>query len=330
MDNKRSNCIPSKKEQHYKIHRLFLTTLLLCLLLIAGCARVKKAPFYNKWDQKCLNVNYTLSETKKVYKGECAIVYGSYETTLGEVINFTANKNIEFSGGSSKDRDVNPGNVIYKINKKIFKNSRFSAPYKKISSDVNEVYYMEIEDIFVTTEKFHAKNNYLIIGADGSIKSDLLYCDCDINFIYSINETSCHVVKTDLAKYFDENLFSKQAETVFLYENYSTPFIAFELLFYGKHDNNIKLLYKEYIFAAEDRQFKSTAAQELTYNLDESDIVRYKNYKIQILEATDKAMTYKVLEDKIDRSLFDYVKISQKLIIPLISNYFIVTKYTAF
>jgi hypothetical protein len=300
------------------------------MLIIEGCARMYRAPFYNKWDQKCLNVNYTLLETKKVYKGECVIIYGSYEAAIGEVVNFTANKNIEFSGASSKDRDVNPGNVIYKINKKIFKSSRFSAPYKKINSDVYDIYYVKIEDIFITTENCYAKNNFLIINADGSIKSDLLYCDCDINFIHPINEASCHVVKTDLAKHFDEKLFSKQTETALLYEYYDNPFTAFELLFYGKHDNNIRLLYKEYIFAEEDRQFKSTAAQELTYNLDESDIVRYKNYKIQILETTDEGMTYKVLEDKIDRSLFDYVKISQKLIIPLLSDSFIAAKYATF
>lgn len=293
---------------------------MLCLFHITGCAGVYKAPFYNKWDQKCLNVNYALLETKKAYKGECAIIYGSYEAALGEVVNFTANKNIEFSGASHKDRDVNPGNLIYKINKKIFKSSKFSAPYKKTDPDV---YFVKVEDIFIITENFYAKNNYLIINSDGSIKSDLLYCDCDINFIYSINEASCHVVETDLAKYFDENLFGKQTETVLLYEYDNNPFTAFELLYYGKYDNTIKLLYKEYIFVEEDRQFKSKAAQELTYNLDESDIVRYKKYKIQILEATDDVMTYKVLEDKIDRSLFDHVKISQNLIIPELSTYLI-------
>jgi len=298
----------------------FLTILLLSLFLIAGCARVYKAPFYNKWDQKCLNVNYTLLETKKVYKGECAIVYGSYEAAIGEVVTFTATKNVEFSGASHEDRDVNPGNIIYKINKKIFKSSKFSAPYKKIDSDV---YYVKVEDVFITTENFYAKNNYLIINSEGSIKSDLLYCDCDINFNHSINEDSCHVVKTDLAKYFDENLFDKQTETALLYDYDNNPFTAFELLYYGRYDNTIKLLYKEYIFVEEDRRFRSKAVQEVTYNLDESDIVRYKNYKIQILEATDDAMTYKVLEDKIDRSLFDHVKISQNLIIPALSTYLI-------
>jgi len=295
----------------------FLTILLICPFTITGCARVYKAPFYNKWDQKILNINYTLLETKKVNKGECAIVYGSYDAALGEVVNFTANKKIEFSGESHKDRDVNPGNIIYKTNKKILKNLKFYAPYKTINPDV---YYVDIGDVFITTENFYAKNNYLIINADGSINSDLLYCDCDVSFIYSMNEASCHVVKTDLAKYLDNNVFSRQTEIVLLYEYYNNPFTAFEILYNGKKDNDIKLFYKEYIFVEADKLIRSTVTQELTYNLDESDIIRYKNYKIQVLKATDEAMTYKILEDKIDRSLFDYVKVSEKAIIPALSK----------
>ena len=63
------------------------------MITLLGCARIHKEPFFDKWDQKCLNLNYYLLEEKKALKGESIVAYGDYIAAIGEIITFTANSN---------------------------------------------------------------------------------------------------------------------------------------------------------------------------------------------------------------------------------------------
>jgi len=66
-----------------------------------------------------------------------------------------------------------------------------------------------------------------------------------------------------------------------------------ELIYNGKDGNNIRVSYREY----KDDIARPAFFQDLTYNLKESDIIRYKNYKIKVHKATNEEIGYTVLED---------------------------------
>jgi hypothetical protein len=79
-----------------------------------------------------------------------------------------------------------------------------------------------------------------------------------------------------------------QSETKYLEGSFQK-----ELIYHGKTGSNIKVLCREF-----KNDFARPAFyQDLTYDLKESDILRYKNFKIQVLEAANEEITYKVLEE---------------------------------
>jgi hypothetical protein len=66
-----------------------------------------------------------------------------------------------------------------------------------------------------------------------------------------------------------------------------------ELIYTGRSSNTINVSYREYI-----QEFARPAFfQELRYDLSQSDIIVFRNYRIQVLEANNEFMRYKVLAD---------------------------------
>ena len=300
-----------------KIKRLTFTVISVFMMTFLGCARIHKEPFFDRWDQKCLNLNYRLLEEKKALKGETVVAFGEYTASIGENISFTATTTIDFSGTSVKDRRINPGNIIYKTRKKLIKGMTYPAPYKKFSP---HIYYIDIGDVFITTENFNSKNNYLIIGEDGSIYSDLMYCSCGADPLQPVGESSCYVVKTDLAPHLGKKLFEKKTDTVLLYSHDDTPVLGFKLLYLGKKGENIILLHKEYVYEEDTHSFRVSPGRELTYNLEDTDIITFNNYEITVLSSTAEDITYRVDKDKIDRSAYDHVKITDDFALPLLTK----------
>lgn len=66
-----------------------------------------------------------------------------------------------------------------------------------------------------------------------------------------------------------------------------------DLIYGGMVNNVIEILSKEYI----DDFTKAARYQSTKYNLSSSDIISYKTIKMQIMEATNSKITFKVLED---------------------------------
>jgi hypothetical protein len=66
-----------------------------------------------------------------------------------------------------------------------------------------------------------------------------------------------------------------------------------ELIYTGRSGNTINVSYREYL-----QDFVRPAFfQELRYDLSQSDIIVFRNYRIQVLEANNEFMRYKVLAD---------------------------------
>jgi hypothetical protein len=73
----------------------------------------------------------------------------------------------------------------------------------------------------------------------------------------------------------------------------STDYFNMELIYGGINGSVVSLDYREYTKGMARQAF----SQHLTYDLSKSKIIRYKNIKIQILDATNEAIDFKVVED---------------------------------
>ncbi|MFK7976401.1 MAG: hypothetical protein AB8C02_09715 [Halioglobus sp.] len=67
----------------------------------------------------------------------------------------------------------------------------------------------------------------------------------------------------------------------------------FELLYTGRSKDSISILYREYIGDLS----RSSFYQELTYDLAESNVIQFRSIRIEVAEATNSEIRYKVLED---------------------------------
>ena len=66
-----------------------------------------------------------------------------------------------------------------------------------------------------------------------------------------------------------------------------------QIIYSGITGNTLRAVYREY---AEDYA-RPAFSQELQYNLDESKIISYKSIQIEIIEATNSYVKYKVIDD---------------------------------
>ena len=73
----------------------------------------------------------------------------------------------------------------------------------------------------------------------------------------------------------------------------SQDFVKKELLYSGKSGNTIKISYREFRggFAA------PAFSQNLEYDLNESKTINFQKFTLEVLSATNQAITYKVLKD---------------------------------
>jgi len=67
---------------------------------------------------------------------------------------------------------------------------------------------------------------------------------------------------------------------------------SYEFIYNGKSNNTLKFIYREFIKDLARPSF----TQELQYNLDESNIVGFKNMRLEVIKATNSEIEYKILQ----------------------------------
>ena len=81
------------------------------------------------------------------------------------------------------------------------------------------------------------------------------------------------------------------------YTDFSYPSLQQELIYNGRIENNLKFVYRE--LASQNSGgsiMRSPFQQEVQYDLNESDVIGFKGARVQIINATNLNVTYKVLE----------------------------------
>ena len=66
-----------------------------------------------------------------------------------------------------------------------------------------------------------------------------------------------------------------------------------EFIYNGRVDNSIKFIYREYTNSLSRASFQ----QEVQYDLDQSNIIGFKEMRIKIIEATNQKIEYKILKN---------------------------------
>jgi len=103
----------------------------------------------------------------------------------------------------------------------------------------------------------------------------------------------------ELECYIGETMILEESGTINTVYNTVYPGgIRWELVYAGKSDDNIKIYYREFVSTQSGWMAKDAFTQELTYDLKESKIIRYKQLKMEILSANNEKIIYKVLSDK--------------------------------
>lgn len=67
-----------------------------------------------------------------------------------------------------------------------------------------------------------------------------------------------------------------------------------EIIFVGRNKNSLNLLYREY---SSDDLARVAFFQNLTYDIDAGDVIRFKSFKIQVIKSNNELIRYKVIEE---------------------------------
>ncbi len=106
-------------------------------------------------------------------------------------------------------------------------------------------------------------------------------------YYYNIGGWQDHAM-TDLGKV-GAQIFEPTPTT----RRYSPESFKVELLYLGKSGGDIRISYREY----KDDIARPAFYQELTYNLSQSDVIRYKSFRIKVSRSTNEEIEFVVVED---------------------------------
>lgn len=77
------------------------------------------------------------------------------------------------------------------------------------------------------------------------------------------------------------------------YPDRGTDVQNYELIYSGKSGSTINIVYREYV----GNMIKDGFKQDLTYDLNESNIIQFKTTKIEVIKGTNTTITFKVIEN---------------------------------
>lgn len=129
------------------------------------------------------------------------------------------------------------------------------------------------QDLFLFIFEQNGDFGFLKINTDGKLTSEDLY------------DWSGDLVQPN---YIDKTKVFFQKEIKYVKGSFN-----YQLTYNGKSGQDIKILYSE----IKNDAPRSAFYQELSFNLNDSPIIRHKNIKIEVIESTNESIEYIVLED---------------------------------
>lgn len=138
---------------------------------------------------------------------------------------------------------------------------------------------------------------YLRVDSNGNINGNSLFYSKstiypEMEFVGSENELEDHP-NFNFDKIEGRPKFSYIGKTIKAKDGGHIDRLRVDLIYTGKSKNTIKLLHREYYA----ERIRDAFTNELSYDLDESNVIRYKNIRIQIIDSTNENIKYKVISD---------------------------------
>ncbi|WP_052435342.1 MULTISPECIES: hypothetical protein [Sulfurospirillum] len=238
--------------------------LILTIVLLSGCASSTPSDFKifeskkNEFIKNEESKSYILGKRQSCYVGDKIINKFSYKKHIKETIN-SDNQQVE----SLIDfKALNKGQ-LYSL----------SGQSKSLANE----YY-----IFIYNDSGWYR--YIKADLEGYIRSAHLF------------DSSGKIVEENyIQTYLGQKVFQKHdlKSSSNVEETFLKGSFELMLLYNGKSNNDIKIQYREF----KDDMARAAFYQDLTYNLDESKIIRFKNFKIEILKASNERLDFIVLEE---------------------------------
>ena len=106
-------------------------------------------------------------------------------------------------------------------------------------------------------------------------------------------------VETEYECYIGETMILEESGVINnVYNTVYPGGIRWELVYAGKSNDVIKIYYREYVAEQSGWLAKDAFTQELNYDLNEGNTIRYKKLQIEVISANNEKINYRVLPDK--------------------------------
>ena len=203
------------------------------------------------------------------------------KTEIKEFKSYEKNKKItSYVGNSMIYSTYTEGEYYYKPSKNVmaWRNRNIEAPNKtgkKAKWQPKYIYPGKDGDYVLTSKSYYDEAIGIIVNENGSIPKDPV-----MRIDKRGSEKRYPITPYEL------NLF----ELDFMPTSKKSTH-TYELIYSGKSASTINITYREY----SGNLIREAFIQNLSYDLNESNVIQFKNTRIQILKATNTDITFKVL-----------------------------------
>ena len=248
------------------MNRLVTFLLVLLALNIIGCGvkKVDMQPVQIKYvdTNHVVDKNFVIDAKQKANVGESVIWVKDYYVLMREAKTLTAIKDSRIIHDTLSGEDL------------------LSKYEKGQAVDIESQVTVEGQDYYIIPTNSHNKGAYLYdfkiaIQKDGTVVNDA--------FDNGDNSNSNNVISRPKGPIFQRTT-EPEIDTTAGYINY-------EIIYLGTDKGTLRLMYREY---TPENMARVAFFQELTYSLD-SNIIRFRDIKIQVHEVNNESIAYTVL-----------------------------------
>lgn len=261
--------------------RIAKTITLISISLLAGCSS-----FHPHWDR------YTGTKTEaKIEKSYEKLI--NYTAVVGDPI-VSAKSLLASSNNEEYYTAEKPGLVIWRGNT-IPVGSEWKISYlydDKSSGDyilTSDIFYKNVIGVIVKKDGSLPANPVIRLDRKGSLQRYPAYFSGERSGSYSSKGSAVSTMQEKQEKSIGK-IFKKHYRQG---KSSKKSGFHFELVYAGKQENNIKIVYREFYQGS----IRSSFNQELSYNMSESDVISFRSLRIKVINAGNTNIEYQVLED---------------------------------